>query len=86
VGVGAGCGRHATLAECEILLDRYVELLVRDRDPKADEGSIARQKSATREKAARDPSFAACPKEVSARAFDCAMAAPNADELEKCIE
>ena len=63
-----------------------IELLVRDRDPKADEGSIARQKSATREKAARDPSFAACPKEVSAHAFDCAMAAPNADELEKCLE
>jgi len=85
-GVGAGCVRHATLAECEVLLDRYVELLVRDRDPKADEGSVARQKSATREKAAHDPSFAACPKEVSAHAFDCAMAAPNADELEKCLE
>ena len=86
IGLGSGCSRHATLAECEILLDRYVELLVHDRDPKADATSIAEQKSATREKAARDPSFAACPKEVSERAFGCAMAAPNVDELEKCLE
>ncbi len=86
MGLGVGCSRHATLAQCEILLDRYVELLVHDRDPKADEGSVARQKSATREKAAHDPSFAACPKEVSEHAFGCAMAAPNVDELEKCLE
>jgi hypothetical protein len=80
------CGRHATLAECTALLDRYVELLVRERDPQADEPEIARQKDATRKKAARDASFASCPNEVSARAAACAMGAPNVDEFEKCLE
>jgi len=85
-GTLAGCTRHATLAECSALLDRYVELLVREQDPKADEAEIAKHKSATREKAAHDPSFATCPKEVSKDAARCAMGAPNVDEFEKCLE
>ena len=82
----AGCARHATLAECTALLDRYVELLVREQNPKADETEIGRNKAATREKAANDPSFASCPKEVSAKSARCAMEAPNVDEFEKCLE
>ena len=82
----AGCSRHATLAECSALLDRYVELLVREQNPKADETEIGKQKAATREKAAHDASFASCPKEVSARSARCAMEAPNVDEFEKCLE
>ena len=81
-----GCVRKATVTECSALLDRYVELLVREQDPKADEGVLNRQKSATREKASHDPSFASCPNEVTARAASCAMGAPNVDEFEKCLE
>ncbi len=82
----AGCGRRVSAAECGALLDRYVELLVREQDPKANEGEITRQKAITREKAASDPSFASCPKEVSSPALACAMGAPNVDEFEKCLE
>jgi hypothetical protein len=78
--------RHATLTECSALLDRYVELLVREQNPKADEAVISRQQSATRDKASRDASFASCPNEVTARAARCAMGAPNVDEFEKCLE
>src|SRR5882757_11112419 len=53
-----GCMRHATLTECGALLDRYVELLVREQDPKADESTIDKQRGATRQKAAHDASFA----------------------------
>ena len=81
-----GCARHATATECGALLDRYVELLVREQDPKASEAEIARQKGITREKAARDAAFASCPKEVSSRELGCAMGAPNVDEFEKCLE
>jgi hypothetical protein len=81
-----GCMRHATLTECGALLDRYVELLVREQDPKADDSVIDKQKSATRAKAAHDASFASCPSEVTARAARCAMGAPNVDEFEKCLE
>ena len=82
----AGCARHATLADCSALLDRYVELLVRQENPKADDTEIAKHKSATRAKAVNDPSFASCPKEVSRDAVGCAMGAPNVDEFEKCLE
>jgi hypothetical protein len=81
-----GCGRHATASECDALLDRYVELLVREQDPKASDAEVARQKGVTREKAAHDQAFASCPKEVSSRELGCAMGAPNVDEFEKCLE
>jgi hypothetical protein len=81
-----GCSRHATLAECNALLDRYVELLVKEQNPKADDLEIGRHKAATREKASHDASFAGCPKEVSAKSARCAMDAPNVDEFEKCLE
>jgi hypothetical protein len=82
----AGCMRHATAAECAALLDRYVELLVREQDPKAPDSEIARQRDLTRAKAEKDPSFASCPKEVSAKGALCAMSATNVDEFEKCLE
>ena len=61
------CVRHATATECGALLDRYVELLVREQDPKASDAEIAHQKGITREKASHDVSFTSCPKEVSSR-------------------
>jgi hypothetical protein len=80
------CVRHATASECSALLDRYVELLVREQDPKASDVEVARQKQLTREKASHDASFASCPKEVSSRALGCAMGSGNVDEFEKCLE
>jgi hypothetical protein len=85
-GILVACARHATATDCSALLDRYVELLVREQNAKADDAEIAAQKQATREKAAHDPSFASCPKEVAAGAVRCAMGAPNVDEFEKCLE
>ncbi len=82
----AGCVRYATAAECSALLDRYVELLVREQDPKASDDEIAKQKGLTREKASHDASFASCPKEVTSRSLGCAMASPNVNEFEKCLE
>jgi hypothetical protein len=82
----AGCTRRATAPECAALLDRYVELLVREQDPKAPDSEIARQKDLTRAKAEKDPAFASCPKEVSGRSAHCAMSAVNVDEFEKCLE
>jgi len=82
----AACSRHATASDCTALLDRYVELLVREQDPKAPDSEIARQKDLTRAKAAKDTAFASCPSEVSAQSARCAMKAVNVDEFEKCLE
>jgi hypothetical protein len=81
-----GCARHATAGECLELLDRYVELAERAADPKVSELRIREDKERSREKAAKTPSFAECPSEVTRDALACAMRAPNADELEKCLE
>ena len=87
VALGAsGCTKHASLSECSALLDCYVELLVRQENPKASEFEIAHQKDLTHEKASHDRSFASCPKEVSRSELSCAMGAPNVDEFEKCLE
>ena len=87
LGAGVtGCTRHATAPECAALLDRYVELLVREQDPKAPDSEIARQRDLTRAKAEKDPAFASCPNEVSAKGARCAMSAVNVDEFEKCLE
>jgi protein-disulfide isomerase len=82
----AACTRHATAADCAALLDRYVELLVREQDPKAPDTEVARQRDLTRAKAERDAAFASCPSEVSAQGARCAMSAVNVDEFEKCLE
>jgi hypothetical protein len=81
----AACARHATLAECTALVDHYVELVVHEQNPKADDVEIAKHRAAWREKAAQDPSFASCPKEVSAKDARCAMQAPNVDDFERCL-
>jgi hypothetical protein len=85
-GFLGACVRHATASDCSALLDRYVELLVREQNPKASDAEMAAQKEATREKATHDASFASCPHEVSAGSVRCAMGAPNVDEFEKCLE
>jgi hypothetical protein len=84
--VAPACGRHANASECSALLDRYVELLVREQDPKAPDIVIATQKERTRAKAQNEPAFASCPDEVSARGARCAMSAVNVNEFEKCLE
>jgi hypothetical protein len=80
------CARHATPAECEALLDRYVELLLREQNPEVASGELVAKKELAREKAAHDAAFAACPKEVGARELHCAMLAGNVDDFEKCLE
>jgi hypothetical protein len=81
-----GCGRRATPAECDALLDRYVELLVRQEEPGAGPGDITQAKNLARAKAAVDPEFLRCTHAVRQRDVVCALAAPNVDELEKCME
>jgi hypothetical protein len=80
-----GCGKPLDRAECEALLDRYTELLVRsDRGPTT-AAEVVKLKAAARARAERDPSFNECPSRVSRRAFECAMAAENVDRLEQCL-
>jgi hypothetical protein len=80
-----GCARQLEAHECQLLLDRYVELLLRDDRPKASAGELLRVQQEARRKAAQDPAFGECQGRVSRRSFDCAMAAGDANRLEQCL-
>jgi hypothetical protein len=81
----AGCGKPLAPAECDALLDRYVELLLRDDRPKSSAGEVLRVQQEARKRAARDPAFQQCRARVSRSSFDCAMEANDANQLEQCL-
>ena len=67
------------------MLDRYVELLMKESAPKADPAEVDRKKAELRARSRDDPQFHACTEEVTKSQLDCALAAPNADVLEQCL-
>lgn len=79
------CGKRLEPAECDQLLDHYVELLLRDDRPKSSAGEILRVQQEARKKAERDPAFRECRARVSRSGFACAMAAEDANRLEQCL-
>lgn len=80
-----GCQKHVTQHECNDLLDRYVELLIRSDRPETTSEELLRMQGEAREKATHDPAFLHCTREVTRGEFECAMKAPNADVLEQCL-
>ena len=80
-----GCRARLEESECQQLLDRYVELLLRDDRPKASAGEVLRLQQEARRKAAFDPAFGDCQSQVSRRSFECAMKADDANRLEQCL-
>jgi len=81
----ASCGRSLTPAECDALLDRYVEKLVGSDRPGTPAAELVELQRKARAKAATDPAFAACRSEVSRKKFDCAMQAETVDRMEICL-
>jgi hypothetical protein len=67
------------------MLEHYTELLVRSDRPNAAAAEREKLKAEVRSKAARDPEFQACAAQVSRRQFECAIHAPDADTVERCL-
>jgi hypothetical protein len=82
-----GCSKPLAENECLALLDRYTELLVKEEDPKATPQEIAHDQEAARTAAQTEPrfEFALCAKKVKRHGFECAMAAPSVDAIERCL-
>ena len=76
---------QVTQAECDRLLDRYTEMLVRVDDPKATSTTLDRARADARVLARKDAAFRACTSEVSRESMDCALAANDADQIERCL-
>jgi hypothetical protein len=79
------CAKPPTKQECDALLDHYVEMLVNSDRPGTSAGELHKLQLLARDKAKTDPEFAACSERVSRHALECALSAPNADELEQCL-
>jgi hypothetical protein len=82
----SGCSRHATSADCDKVMDHYVDMLVRESNPGIGGGELYARYQEARKRAGEEPSFVSCPKEITARDVECALAAVNVAELERCLE
>lgn len=86
LALNSGCSRRATKAECDAVLDHYVEMLVREQNPEFGVDALRSQTEIARARAAADPTFSDCPRQIRITDVRCALEAPNVDSLEKCLE
>jgi hypothetical protein len=83
--LSTACSRPLSSDECNQLLDHYTELLVRSANKDVSNEDLARLEREARAKAAADQEFARCSVRVSRRQWECAMKAPNVDDVERCL-
>jgi hypothetical protein len=81
-----GCKPKASGAQCDQLLERYAALVVTERFADAGQEQIRAEREREKSEARGDDAFKNCSSEVSQAEFQCAMHAPNADAVEKCLE
>ncbi len=84
--LGTACKPKATAAQCDQLVERYAQLVVTERIADASPEQIRDEQQREKTEARGDDAFKNCSSEVSQLEFECAMRAPNADALEKCLE
>jgi hypothetical protein len=77
---------HPTSDQCSALLDRYVEHLAHAAEPSPSPSAIQESRDRARARAEHDPEFVTCSARLTREEVDCAMAAHNADEVERCLE
>lgn len=82
----ASCRPRASASQCDLLLDRYAQLVVSEKFRDASGEQIRVEQERERNEARADDAFKNCSSEVSKAEFECAMRAPSADALEKCLE
>lgn len=80
------CTKKVTSKQCDELLDRFAELVVKERFPDAGAAQIADERARERAEAKADAAFKNCPSEVQAGEHACAMKASTSEALIKCLE
>ncbi len=81
-----GCKPKASGAQCDQLLERYAQLVVTERFADASADQVKAEREREKSEARGDDAFKNCSSEVSQAELECAMRAPNADAVEKCLE
>jgi hypothetical protein len=80
------CTKKVTARQCDELLDRFAELVVKERFPDAGPAAIAEERARERTEAKADAAFKNCPSEVQVSEHACAMKATSSEALIKCLE
>lgn len=87
LGLGlAACKKKASSQECDAMLDRFAELVVKERFADAGADMIASERARERREAQGDDAFKNCTSEVQANEHACAMKAETSEQLIKCLE
>jgi len=86
LGLLGGCRERLDRAQCDRLLSRFAELVVKERMPGAPNETILAEQKRERDEAVHDDSFKNCATELRADEYRCAMAAPTSEALIKCLE
>jgi hypothetical protein len=79
------CSEPLTPDECSQLLDKYTQLLVRQKNAAVTEEELVKARRDARSKAAASRDFSKCGTKLSRRQYRCAMSAPSVDEMERCL-
>jgi len=85
-GGGLGCRSKASAQQCNELLERYAELVVRERFPDAGQPEIEAERARELAAAKSDDQFKNCRSEVQPAEHACAIRATSPDALIKCLE
>lgn len=78
----ASCSHKATPAECDAMLDRYLDFTEEEQRPALRTEAIARRRASLAYLEAEKR----CVREVSGGEMKCAMKAPSANDWEACID
>ncbi len=82
IGLGAGCGRRATAADCDLIFNRYVEVQLRSVHV-TDPVEIAKREQSMRGEMKDD--LKECPgKRITDSMLRCVQNAQTNDEIDKC--
>lgn len=82
----SSCKKKVSQKECDEMLDRFSELVVKERMPDAGAEALAAERTRERSEAKSDDAFKNCTSEVQANEHACAMKATSSEALIKCLE
>jgi hypothetical protein len=80
------CKKKVAPNECEAIVERYAELVVKEKMPDASAAQITAETTREKTEAHGDDVFKNCASEIEPDDYECAMKATTPDALEKCLE
>jgi hypothetical protein len=82
----SSCSKKVSQDQCDAIVSRYAELVVRESKPDAGPEEIKNEQAREQAAAKSDDAFRNCTSQIEPADYDCAMKSKTADELEKCLE